>query len=135
MNCQPTLFLLLKLYKMDADEIFAAMGITGFGKAAPKRELDPNRFDKTKRDPVSHSLFIITLSLTSGRGETLQAAPRHQVPLLQPIFHPVRLLRPPLNPVLSRLPVRIRMVRSLSMTLRTTTTYTTPTSQPLMNLL
>ncbi|RXW24743.1 hypothetical protein EST38_g1124 [Candolleomyces aberdarensis] len=36
---------------MDADDIFAAMGITGFGKAAPKRALDPNRFDKTKRDP------------------------------------------------------------------------------------
>ncbi|KAJ2920263.1 hypothetical protein MD484_g54, partial [Candolleomyces efflorescens] len=37
---------------MDADDIFAAMGITGFGKAAPKRVLDPNRFDKTKRDTV-----------------------------------------------------------------------------------
>ena len=38
---------------MDADDVFAAMGITGFGKAASKRELDPNRFDKTKRDGVS----------------------------------------------------------------------------------
>jgi hypothetical protein len=46
---------------MDADDVFAAMGIAGFGKAATKRELDPNRFDKNKRDPVSHSLFIIAL--------------------------------------------------------------------------
>lgn len=33
--------------------IFAAMGISGFGKAASKRQLDPKRFDKGKRDLVS----------------------------------------------------------------------------------
>lgn len=41
------------LRRMDADDIFAAMGISGFGKATRKRELDPNRFDKAKRDAVS----------------------------------------------------------------------------------
>ncbi|KIY63670.1 transcription factor [Cylindrobasidium torrendii FP15055 ss-10] len=34
---------------MSSDDIFAAMGIAGFGKAAPKKALDPARFDKTKR--------------------------------------------------------------------------------------
>ncbi|KAK7058254.1 hypothetical protein VNI00_001885 [Paramarasmius palmivorus] len=33
----------------DETDVFAAMGIAGFGKAAPKRQLDPKRFDKTKR--------------------------------------------------------------------------------------
>jgi Tfp pilus tip-associated adhesin PilY1 len=48
---------------MDADDVFAAMGIAGFGKATAKRELDPNRFDKTKRDAVvSTAWVILTLS-------------------------------------------------------------------------
>lgn len=36
-------------------DVFAAMGISGFGKAAKKRDLDPSRFDVAKRpsDPVS----------------------------------------------------------------------------------
>ncbi|KAI3622664.1 transcription factor [Moniliophthora roreri] len=33
----------------DEIDVFAAMGISGFGKATPKRQLDPKRFDKTKR--------------------------------------------------------------------------------------
>lgn len=33
-------------------DVFSAMGIVGFGKAAKKRELDPNRFDKTKREEL-----------------------------------------------------------------------------------
>lgn len=33
-------------------DVFSAMGIIGFGKAAKKRELDPNRFDKTKREEL-----------------------------------------------------------------------------------
>ncbi|KAI5991495.1 hypothetical protein EDD15DRAFT_2447662 [Pisolithus albus] len=42
-------------------DVFAAMGISGFGKAAKKRELDPSRFDKMKRmdsSVVSHFLII-----------------------------------------------------------------------------
>lgn len=35
--------------KMADMDVFAAMGISGFGKAAKKRELDPSRFDKMKR--------------------------------------------------------------------------------------
>ena len=31
-------------------DVFAAMGIAGFGKAAQKRQLDPSRFDKNKRE-------------------------------------------------------------------------------------
>ncbi|KAF8845415.1 WD40 repeat-like protein [Paxillus ammoniavirescens] len=34
-------------------DVFAAMGISGFGKADKRRELDPSRFDKTKRDDVT----------------------------------------------------------------------------------
>ncbi|KIJ08587.1 hypothetical protein PAXINDRAFT_102525 [Paxillus involutus ATCC 200175] len=34
-------------------DVFAAMGISGFGKADKKRELDPSRFDKTKREDVT----------------------------------------------------------------------------------
>lgn len=30
-------------------DVLAAMGISGFGKASKKRELDPARFDKNKR--------------------------------------------------------------------------------------
>ncbi|KAG2045188.1 transcription factor [Suillus americanus] len=33
-------------------DVFSAMGIVGFGKATKKRELDPNRFDKTKREEL-----------------------------------------------------------------------------------
>ncbi|KAF8735753.1 hypothetical protein AX14_001540 [Amanita brunnescens Koide BX004] len=35
---------------MDDADIMAAMGIGGFGKQVKKRELDPARFDKTKRE-------------------------------------------------------------------------------------
>ncbi|KAG1777439.1 hypothetical protein EV702DRAFT_1179538 [Suillus placidus] len=37
-------------------DVFSAMGIVGFGKAAKKRELDPNRFDKTKREELVATL-------------------------------------------------------------------------------
>ncbi|KAF8649900.1 hypothetical protein AX16_005659 [Volvariella volvacea WC 439] len=33
-------------------DVFAAMGIAGFGKQTTKRQLDPNRFDKNKREEV-----------------------------------------------------------------------------------
>lgn len=33
--------------------MFAAMGIAGFGKSVQKKQLDPSRFDKNKRDDVS----------------------------------------------------------------------------------
>ncbi|KAK0473198.1 hypothetical protein IW261DRAFT_1423737 [Armillaria novae-zelandiae] len=38
-----------------SDDVFAAMGISGFGKAAAKRQLDPSRFDKNKRAEVPKS--------------------------------------------------------------------------------
>ncbi|KAL1737794.1 WD40-repeat-containing domain protein [Schizophyllum fasciatum] len=31
-----------------SDDVLAAMGISGFGKAAKKKQLDPSRFDKNK---------------------------------------------------------------------------------------
>jgi len=37
----------------DEMDVFAAMGISGFGKSIQKKELDPSRFDKNKRDEVS----------------------------------------------------------------------------------
>ncbi len=36
-------------------DMLAAMGITGFGKASAKRQLDPARFDKTKRTDAKAS--------------------------------------------------------------------------------
>ncbi|KAG2116963.1 hypothetical protein DEU56DRAFT_874123 [Suillus clintonianus] len=42
-------------------DVFSAMGIVGFGKAAKKRELDPNRFDKTKREELVVSLIFFAL--------------------------------------------------------------------------
>jgi hypothetical protein len=41
-------------------DVFAAMGISGFGKADKKRELDPSRFDKTKREDVTVSSYTLT---------------------------------------------------------------------------
>ncbi len=35
-----------------SDDVFAAMGIAGFGKTLNKRQLDPHRFDKNKRAEV-----------------------------------------------------------------------------------
>jgi hypothetical protein len=46
-------------------DVFSAMGIVGFGKAAKKRELDPNRFDKTKREELVVSLIVVRLPLSS----------------------------------------------------------------------
>lgn len=39
---------------MAEQDIFAAMGISGFGKSTKKRTLDPSRFDKNKRDEVGN---------------------------------------------------------------------------------
>ena len=38
-------------------DVFAAMGISGFGKATVKKRLDPSRFDKNKREEVSLTAF------------------------------------------------------------------------------
>ena len=34
---------------MPETDVFAAMGITGFGKKPKQRQLDPNRFEKNRR--------------------------------------------------------------------------------------
>jgi WD repeat-containing protein 70 len=47
---------------MDNTEMMAAMGIAGFGKQVKKRELDPARFDKNKREQVSNAWRIIARS-------------------------------------------------------------------------
>jgi hypothetical protein len=39
-------------------DVLAAMGITGFGKASKKKELDPARFDKNKRSSVLEVCFL-----------------------------------------------------------------------------
>lgn len=44
--------------EMSDMDMFSAMGIVGFGKAAKKRELDPKRFDKSKREEVAVSLIF-----------------------------------------------------------------------------
>ncbi|CAK5280130.1 unnamed protein product [Mycena citricolor] len=44
------------LSKMAEMDVFAAMGIAGFGKAAPKKQLDPARFDANKRGAATKSV-------------------------------------------------------------------------------
>jgi len=39
----------------DEVDVFSAMGISGFGKATQKRQLDPSRFDRNKRLEVCGS--------------------------------------------------------------------------------
>lgn len=56
---------------MNADDIFAAMGISGFGKAASKRQLDPKRFDKGKRD-LSEDTNTVTASAGPSNPTNLQ---------------------------------------------------------------
>lgn len=40
-------------------DVLAAMGISGFGKAASKKKLDPSRFDKNIRTEVSIAHIIV----------------------------------------------------------------------------
>ena len=49
--------------------MFAAMGISGFGKATVKKQLDPSRFDNNKREEVGSSFtFILIKCLTLRKG-------------------------------------------------------------------
>lgn len=45
------------------DDMMAAMGFAGFGKAAKRPALDPKRFDKSKRADVSPSDFFRSSAL------------------------------------------------------------------------
>lgn len=51
-------------HNMDDMDVFAAMGIAGFGKTVQKKQLDPSRFDKNKRDDVSYNEISSSSSLT-----------------------------------------------------------------------
>lgn len=48
-----------------SDDVLAAMGIAGFGKASKKRQLDPHRFDKNKRVEVRRAIFRLRVSVTN----------------------------------------------------------------------
>lgn len=43
----------------DEVDVFSAMGISGFGKATQKRQLDPSRFDRNKRLEVCGSCLHV----------------------------------------------------------------------------
>jgi hypothetical protein len=45
----------------DDMDVFAAMGISGFGKPTQKRQLDPSRFDRNKRQEVSSKVLLVLL--------------------------------------------------------------------------
>lgn len=53
---------------MDDKDVFAAMGIAGFGKATKKRQLDPNRFEKNKRSEVCLG-FVLSAGRKLSRGK------------------------------------------------------------------
>ena len=42
-------------------DVFAAMGIAGFGKKQKQRQLDPKRFDKNKREEVCLLIRVVSL--------------------------------------------------------------------------
>ncbi|KAF8168327.1 hypothetical protein B0H34DRAFT_670517 [Crassisporium funariophilum] len=56
-------------------DVFAAMGIAGFGKTTEKKKLDPSRFDKNKRDEEPASLKP-TLKKIVGPTQGPSAKPR-----------------------------------------------------------
>lgn len=59
---------------MDNIDVFAAMGISGFGKTVQKTALDPARFDKNKREEVRGIRNSLTLeSDPRGISRDLQA--------------------------------------------------------------
>jgi hypothetical protein len=61
-------------------DVFSAMGIVGFGKAAKKRELDPNRFDKTRREELVVGLIVFRLPLSSNIFHPLSSPKWRQSP-------------------------------------------------------
>lgn len=42
-------------------DVFAAMGIAGFGKKTKQRQLDPKRFEKNKREEVRPPTSVVLL--------------------------------------------------------------------------
>jgi hypothetical protein len=42
----------------DDMDMMAMMGITGFGKQTKKKELDPRRFEKSRREEVGFSPWV-----------------------------------------------------------------------------
>ena len=42
-------------------DVFAAMGIAGFGKKQKQRQLDPKRFDKNKQEEVCVLIRVVSL--------------------------------------------------------------------------
>ena len=63
---------------MDMD-VFAAMGISGFGKATVKKQLDPSRFDKNKRGEVEFQC------LRHGLSQHLTPIVKAPVPLVKSV--------------------------------------------------
>lgn len=58
-------------------DVFAAMGIGGFGKKTKQRQLDPKRFEKNKRSDMvrGSQTFVYGKELIDNRSFHL---PRHQ---------------------------------------------------------
>ncbi|KAJ7042485.1 transcription factor [Mycena alexandri] len=76
----------------DSMDVFAAMGIAGFGKAAPNKQLDPARFDKNKREdakpaPVASSSKKPAPDPKDGDASDDEQGPQEQEPE-EPEFDP-----------------------------------------------
>jgi len=71
----------------DIMDVFSAMGIAGFGKAPQKRQLDPRRFDKNKREEVCGLYLVRTAVLHADMREKFFRQRRtfqvYQIKLLQ----------------------------------------------------
>ncbi|PCH33445.1 transcription factor [Wolfiporia cocos MD-104 SS10] len=75
-------------------DVFAAMGISGFGKKVKQRQLDPNRFEKNKRDDASSSAAAAPKK-EEGTPAPFSSAAEAEAPEEEPEFDPDDIGPPP----------------------------------------
>ncbi|KAI0932454.1 hypothetical protein AcW2_001081 [Taiwanofungus camphoratus] len=66
-------------------DVFAAMGISGFGKKSKQRQLDPNRFDKSRREDTSASTPSVT-RVKQGENATVSGSSVSEHVQIQPLL-------------------------------------------------
>ncbi|KAF8898358.1 transcription factor [Infundibulicybe gibba] len=69
---------------MSEMDVFAAMGIAGFGKAIKKKELDPARFDKNKRGEVRSTYHINFTTVNVRQTSIKPPSPKLEQKIVQP---------------------------------------------------
>jgi len=72
-----------------SDDVFATMGLSGFGKATKKKQLDPNRFDKNKRSEVCSLRLHFPPCAYSNIGQNAKDALVPEKAVVGPSWQPV----------------------------------------------